>query len=414
MKTPLLLLLFCFLFGKSQQNFSFDGKTLVTLTDADMVATALTDGQLKQQSGIKDQLHIINLSPNTTELSIKQTEVPNTVLTWPTSLELSKDGKVAFVAETRQSPLENIQKVENVKRAFPEGRSIYAIDLEKGSIITVIDAGNLPNAIEMSHSGKILAVATEQYTEEIVLIEWKDGFFGNIQAYSTGKENVRATNISWHPSDKYLAVTLEEAGQVAFYKIVETADYALVESLGAPVEIGSLPGAGHFSPDGKHYIIPNLNEWEGPGEMVVVAFDEAEGNHQVSSKLSVGQGNEGFCISPDGNTIAVACTNGTLYPVGHPKWTPESSLYLLNFNQTEGTLTIEDQVSILGRMPQNLTFDANGDMLAVTIFEYYNLTVQSGGIQFWDIQNKDGKKQLKPSIFSATLPRGCHGLKLVK
>lgn len=410
MKTPLLLLLFCFLFGQSQQNFSFDGKALITLTDADMVATALSDGQLKKQEAIKDQLHIINLVPNSTELPIKQTEVPNTVLTWPSSLELSKDGKVAFVAETRQSPMEGIQKVENVKKAFPEGRNIYAVDLEKPSIITVVDVGILPNAIQMSHSGKTLAVVTEQYTEEIVLIEWDNGVFGNIQAYPSGKQDIRATNISWHPSDKFIAVTLEEAGQVAFYKIVETASYTLVETLGNPIEVGSLPGAGHFSPNGQHYIIPNVED----GEMVVIDFDETDGNHKVNNRLAVGTGNEGFSLSADGKLLAVACTDGTHYPINHPKWTPESSLYLLSFDPSNGKLAIEDQVSILGILPQNIVFDADGDMLAVTVFQNYDLTQQRGGIAFWNIIDKEGKKKLKPSIFSATLPRGCHGLKLVK
>jgi len=414
MKTLLPLLLFCFLFGKSQQNFSFDGQTIVALSDADMAATAFADGQLKKKEGASDQFMVISLDKSTENIQLSQIPVPNSVLTWPKVLELSKDGKTAFVAETRQSPMDGIQKVEDVQTAFPSGRSVYAMSIEGPSIATVVDVGTLPNAIKMSHSGKTLAVVTEQFSEEIVLIEWENGFFGKMQVYPHGYENVRATDISWHPSDQFLAVTLEERQEVVFYKIVENEAYTLVETWGTPVKVGKLPGAGYFSPDGKHYIIPNLNDWVTPGEMVVISFDEAEGNHTVASRLTIGSGPEGFAISPDGKTIAVACTNGTFFPDTDPKWNPQSELYLLNFDPNTAQLTVEDVQSFLGVLPQSIIFDADGNALAVSVYQYYDLTEQHGGIDFWNIKQEGGKKKLEKSIYNATLPSGCHALKLIK
>ncbi|MCU0449701.1 MAG: hypothetical protein MUC97_07615, partial [Bernardetiaceae bacterium] len=79
--------------------FRFDAKALLVLSDADMVASAYADGQLRTEPGVDDQLTVVNWQPGAPTL--RQLPVPNSVTNWVNGLAISPDGQTAFVVDTR-------------------------------------------------------------------------------------------------------------------------------------------------------------------------------------------------------------------------------------------------------------------------------------------------------------------------
>jgi len=398
------------LFGQSTKKFS--ANTIVALIDADMAATTFSDGELKREEGKVDLF--CKLSTADDQMSLTETPVSSSAVNWSKGLTVSKDGTVAFVTEARAMPSEDIQKVGDVYASFPEGRMLSAVSITDTKLITAMDIGKNPTAVQMNPAGNLLAVSTEQYLEEIVLIEWKDNMFGNIQTYPHGfEEEVHLTDISWHPSGSFLAVTIKEKRQIAFYKIIEQESYLSVEMWGEAIGMGGLPGAGRFTPDGKHYLISNVQSENNLGEMVSIAFDAESGDHVVNGLIPIGVSPEGFAISSTGEFIAVACKNGTFYPKNDERWTSTGSLILLQFDGNVGQFEVVDSIQFEGMLPRNVLFDKDDDMLAVSIYQYHDLTQRRGGISFFSIDKTGEAIELKKSIYNASLPSGCHSLYLV-
>lgn len=399
------------LFGQSTQKFS--AKTIVALIDADMAATTFVDGSLKREADKVDLFCKMSLQND--QIALNETAVSNSAAAWTKALTTTKDGSVAFVTEVRAAPSPDIQKVGNVYTTFPEGRLLSAVSITDSKLITAMDIGKNPVAVQMNPAGDLLAVATEQYLEEIVLIDWKDNMFGNIQTYPHGfEEEVRLTDISWHPSGKYLAATIAEKRQIVFYEIVEHESYLSVDLLGEAVGMGGIPGAGQFTPDGKNYIVTNVKEGTNEGELVSIAFDAEAGGHVVNGLIGAGIAPEGFTINSTGEFIAVTCKNGSYYPMNDERWTSNGTLILFQFDGNTGQFETADSIQFDGMLPRSVIFDKDEDMLAVSIYEYHDLTQRRGGISFFSIDKTGEAIVLKKSIYHASLPAGCHSIYLVE
>lgn len=93
---------------------------------------------------------------------------------------------------------------------------------------------------------------------------------------------------------------------------------------------GKHPGVGHFTPNGRHFIVTNLMwgddlDVESIGAtqsyLSVIRFgDSANANdevvHQIVATALVGGSAEEFAISPDGRFIVIAEYESQLFAVG--------------------------------------------------------------------------------------------------
>ncbi|MEM7550306.1 MAG: hypothetical protein AAF363_11550 [Bacteroidota bacterium] len=396
----------------AQNNPTFDAKGIVVLSDADMAASAYIDGHLKLIPEDRDELTLISLDEFPAEYTISKLPVSNSVTNWTKSLDITQDGTIAFVAETKGQIDRKTKKVDNVFTALPAATSIYAIDLSKPDqlrIISSAEVGNVPIVAQLSPDGKHIATVIEEPGKEIVIVSWDGQRFGKPKHFSIGvsfDQKVRATDISWHPSGDYLAVTLEESKQLAFYAVNKKRTG--IDLIGSPMAAGELPGAGQFTPDGKFYLLPDLNGWVSDGYLLSIKPDFEKGQHQIVSKAQVGRAPEGFGISADGRQVVIANMQGSHFPYGSELWTNGSSLSLLSMDD-QGKLVELDRKPFAGILPENVAFDKDGDMIAVAVYDYNDLGQKKGAVEFWKVS----ENSLEYSGFKVSVTRGAHVLKVI-
>ena len=426
MKQPLYCLLFLLTYSSTfflhaqSLPFNFSAKGILTLSDADMAASAYIDGDLKTVSTEFDQFSAIKWHNASNDLVVKSLHIPNSVTNLPKGLEVSPDGKTAFVASTRGSLPRSIQQVKNVLTDLPALTKLYAVDisdLNNPRLLDSIDVGRIPLSVDMRTNGDMLAIVTEQANNEVVLIEWKNNHFAAVSKYPSGfSGKARITDCEWDPTGKFLAATLEETNQVVLYYIRIFPKGIAFKQFGEPVTLGKFPGLGHWTPDGRFYIVSDLN-WNASdinSNIFSISFDMDDGkNHRLISTAKVGLHAEGFAISPDGQYIVAANIRESYRPINDPKFTAHSSLSLLTLD-TEGGLKTVGEYEFRGILPQGVDFDAQSSMLAVTVFDYWDLNTKSkGGIEFWQVE-KGENPTLKQTGFKIAMPRGTHIVKVIR
>lgn len=396
--------------------FNFNAKGILALSDADMVASAYADGKLNSEAGINDMFSTITVGDNIQDIKVKNIHVPNSVTNWVNGMTISKDQKTAFVIDTRGSLPSKVQQVKNVFEDLPSGNTLYAIDisdLTNPKIVSKIAVGSTPLSVDVNPLNETILIACAEKGKELVLIEWKNKKFGKLNTHSfKGATEQKVTHANWHPSGKYLGITLENIKSVQFFKVPSNSE---ITALGNPVNINGLPGASAFSPNGKFYIVPNLNWDKGynlNGELICVAFDE-NGGHKINSTATVGISPEGIAISPNGKYIASSNMGTNFFPLEFPIFGQKASISLLQFDQENGTMTVADTKEWDGILPEGIAFDKDSDMLVVTSFDYLDLSKRQGGLSFWQIITEDNNIKLKNTDFKLTLPRGTHYLKLI-
>ncbi len=400
--------------------FNFSAKGILTLSDADMAASAYVDGDLKTNSYEFDQFSAIKWHNTANDILVKSLNIPNSVTNLPKGLEISPDGKTAFVVSPRGSLPRTIQQVKNILTDFPPLSKLYAVDisdLNNPRLLDSIDVGQIPLSVDMRTNGDMLAIVTEQANNEVVLVEWKNNRFASVNKYPSGfSGKSRITDCEWDPTGKFLAATLEETNQIVLYYIRIFPKGIAFKQFGEPVTVGKFPGLGHWTPDGRFYIVSDLN-WNTSdiqSNIFSISFDMDEGrNHRLISTAKAGLHAEAFAISPDGQYIVAANIRESHRPINDPKFTAYSSLSLLRLN-TEGGLKTLGEYEFQGIFPQSVDFDAQSAMLAVTVFDYSDLNTKSkGGIEFWQLE-KGEKPALKHTGFKIAMPRGTHIVKIIR
>ncbi|MEY4902956.1 MAG: hypothetical protein RLZZ292_771 [Bacteroidota bacterium] len=402
--------------------FSFNAKGLVVLSDADMAASAFVDGKLKTERGVNDALTTISWGKNTTDIRATALVVSNSATSWAKPLDFSKDGKMAFVVENRKALDRGKEKVKNVKTDFPAGNMLYAIninDLNKPKTASGISVGNSPMSISIHPNGDMLAVAVTEKDNEIALVDFKKGSLGRVHSFShkVVEKDVRVTDITWHPSGKFLAVTLEPISKVAFYEVSMVNNVWRVTPFGDPVPAGDSPSAGVFSADGNNYIVTDLKSSSAkakgePGDLLVIHFDETAKQHKVMHTVKVGYNPESFALSPDGRFIAVSNVNTSYYPYDNAAFSSLSSLMLFSFDASTGALAQLDEQTWEGVLPKSIAFDNDSKSLVLTSYEDLDLNdKRRGSLHFWEITPEN---KLQKTGFKLSLTRGAHFVKVVR
>ena len=145
-----------------------------------------------------------------------------------------------------------------------------------------------------------------------------------------------------------------------------------------------------------------LNRTIGAGIFVLPAF--------VASFL--GETPTSFAISPDGSLVVVTNAKKSYYPWDNNDSSKKASISLLKLT-SDGSLNNVADYEFEGILPKNIVFDKSGENLAVSVFDYFNFGKHFGGIEFWKVKNGD-KPSLQKQDFKLFMPRGCHGIQIVK
>ncbi len=394
----------------------FNARGLVVISDADMAASAFADGKLLRDNAAKDKLTSVKF-PMVRGASSGSVLVSNSVLTHSNSMAIPAAGGLAFVLESRLRPEDDVKEYKDVQAEFPEGQKLFVIDIVNLSNPKVkfgFNVGKNPTSVDINKNE--LLVTTEEPGKELVFLEIdQDGKPTRFVQLPSGLDSTEVvTNVAFHPSGDFAAVTLGKSKSLALYKIIrEGGKLKNIEQVGTPLKAGDEPTFGKFSKDGKYYFV--LDSKGAPGkadaesELLVVEFSQTGGEHKLVGQTPVGLNASAFTVSPDGLVAVVgagksieAFTNGDA----------ASTITLLNVG-ADGVATKVADYPFDGIYANSIAFDKDGSNLAVSVFEYLEYGDRKGGVEFWTVE-KGGTPALKKQPGKISVERGSHTLRVIE
>jgi DNA-binding beta-propeller fold protein YncE len=415
--------------GFAEARGTFEGR-FVAVSDADMAGTAYADGVLELFPGAEDQLTLFaNGAP------VSAIAASNSVISWPQVVDVSDDGRFAFVIETRGAAPAGLEAYENVFEDFPTGTrlSIYRIE---GTQLTLIDQqdglGTNLQSVEYVDDGQMLVIGTEDEGGELVAVRLEDDgtildtiTLGLDLAYKPDDAERRIRTLHMSPDGTTLAVNVANK-RVQFFRVFRDINGVPEEAVPfgtGPVEVGARIAVGKWTPDGKFFIMTDTN-WgdgtlymltQGPGALTVIkppANDDSPA--EIVSRAEVGLSPEGFGISEDGTRVATINMERTYLPELAPLsfWAGrrQYSVSLLSLDSETGALNEIDRIYASGILPEDVIFDRGGNNLAVAVFHRRKGEDRKRGfIDFFSIESDTLVAQGK----TQGVMRGAHDLVLV-
>ncbi|MEM9247001.1 MAG: hypothetical protein AAGA67_14840, partial [Cyanobacteria bacterium P01_F01_bin.153] len=381
---------------------------MLVASDADMVATAYGDAKLDRVPGVEDTLTVVTLPLDKDQPVVASLPVSNSVMSWPQIVAVSPDGQRAYVVEVRSRPADGVNELDTIDQ-MPAGQRLTVVDIserERPKILESVEIGRNPEHISISPNGEFLAINSNEPGEELIIIKLlDDGRVGERTAFPMELDGSRQDNQTalWHPSGNYLAVVQGRNRQLGFYRVQSSGDdnggAIALEPLESPITVGNHLSHPRFTRDGRFLLVPDL-KWSlykipvlnfllnQPGEMIAIQFEpEAETPAKIVSRVEVGLSPEGFALSPDNSLIATVNMRRTYLPGFIPAWRgkPYSSLSLVKLDPRTGQLDVVDEYGFEGLLPEQATFDAAGNALAVVVFNDREPSPKTGTVEFWNV-----------------------------
>jgi len=383
----------------------------LVLSDADI---ALSQGLERKQSQYRtqrDSLSIIRID-STGIVTQNSIFLSNSIINNSKSIAISADKTTAYILQSRGEFPDSMRYSRELDWKVPIGKTLVAIDISditEMKIIDTINVGKSPTSVVLSPDGKSLALTVNEKHSEIIRIILEDNQFKYVfrhpHAVYSKKGNIRATDISWHPSGKYFAVILEEDNTVAFYKFIETTYGTRLALLGAPVEIGESLTMTQFTPDGNYCVVLNQDSTKNKNALVSIKFDE-NGNHKLIRSEITATNPKYFDISPNGKQIVVL--NKVVSEVSNDLSKHLTEYFSINlFELTEnGTFSKRNETRISETSVQNINFDRSGQRIILSYSNYAG--TKAGAIEFYEIDDTNNKLH-KMNVKRRT-PEGTHSV----
>lgn len=414
--------------GFAERPGVFEGRFLA-VSDADMTATAYADGRLEPFSGGRDEIALFEAGA-----LLSAEPASNSVISWPQIVDVSDDGRFAFVIETRAPAPAGVSEMQDVFTDFPQGSALTVFSIENDRIIEVDrreGVGLNPQSVDYIDEGQ-LVIGSEDDNAELVFVRIDDdGSVADINTYDLVIDYREDDTRKWirtvhaSPNGDLLAVNIADK-RIQFYRVFYD-DSGVVTGISpfglAAENLGRRLAVGKWSPDGQFFLVTDVN-WpdstigmltQGPGAITVLKppADEASPPTLVS-RAKVGRSPEGFSFSPSGAYVASINMERTYLPNSPPLafWQGRRrySVSLLSFDSNTGALAEIDRVYAAGVLPEDVIFDETETNLAVATYHRRKGGDRlKGFIDFFSIENRELVAQ------GATQPvmRGAHDLVLV-
>jgi 6-phosphogluconolactonase (cycloisomerase 2 family) len=407
---------------------SFEGRFLA-VSDADMAATAYADGKLEPFDGASD-----NLTLFADGAPVASVTAPNSVISWPQIVDVNGDGRRAYVIETfgsLPSGSSETKQVKDVNTAFPEGRTLRVFSLAADSLREIArrdDIGAKPQSVQVSADGRFLVIAAESEGAELTVVPLDtDGlpdaprFIALDPPYQESDAEPRIRTLHLSPDNRTLAVNVSNA-RIQFYNLVPDADGLpeRADPIGKPLNVGVRLAVGRWTPDGRFFLITDVNSYESSfamltqrgGQVHVIAPPVNGRAGRLIDSARVGRFAEGLELSDDGKMIASIAMERTYLPeISVLEVWPRRRTYLLtllSLDPDTGELTELDRIRAAGVLPEDVIFDETGRNLAVAVFHRRKgPDRQRGFIDFFSI-SPDGN--LRAQGRTQAVMRGPHDL----
>lgn len=139
---------------------NFAGRYLVSVSDADMLASAYEDGRLGSREG-KDAISVIPVGKHVSKLKAYDTIASNSVAGPPVAVAVTPDGRYALVVETWQQRPEGAWENQTF-RDLEQGDRILVFDLQDPTNPTLaqdLAIAERPDSVSINFDGSLVAVS---------------------------------------------------------------------------------------------------------------------------------------------------------------------------------------------------------------------------------------------------------------
>jgi hypothetical protein len=409
---------------------TIDAGVIAALSDGDYVARTYADGRLPSaDAGFKDALTV--LKRDAAGWQRQSIEVSNSVTAAPEVLQLSRDGRTAFVTE-RLGPR---PPGATQARELPPGQRLFAVALgaDAPRIVDSVTLETSPEALAVSPDGRTVAViANTPQASVLQLVAFDGQRFGAVERIALDTLGLRgngagarggltASNVQWHPRGDALAINLNTTNQVAFLRVVRNGARLAVRPWGAPLTVGADPFVGRFTPDGHHYLSADwgrnfaattLDERlpTKPSAVSVIRLAGSDGEHarhQRVDSVPTDRSSEGLAVSGDGRLVATVNMRGTALDRASPCFDRQATVTLLAFDAASSRLRKLADYPLDGVLPEGGVFDASGRHFLATVFEYRDGQPAGGGIEVFEVRSAEGDPALH-HLGRLAMPHGVH------
>ena len=411
----------------------FQGRYLVSVSDADMVASAYVDGQLGPREG-RDALSIIRLDGDPRDWEAVEVEAPNSVAGPPAAVDVTPDGRFAIVVETWTQRPEGDGAHTFADLAFADRAMVFDLsDPDAPTLVQEITVPIRPDAVRVNADGTLVAMTFNNQgagaETPLALFRLVDGQLSDpvlpeIPGWGLAD---RLIDVDWHPSENVLALLSETGPNIRFAAVTE--DLA-VEPFGNVVEIERAPYRIEFTPDGRH-VVANALYWgadiagrwiEAPrGSVLTVRLNaDTSGDaprHAMVSRVTTGVSPEGLAVSPDGRWVATTNLERSYLPYDDDRITWFSSITLAALDPETGVLTHVGDFNYDGILPEAAVFDNSSRYLAVVNYDHFDDRRPGGSVDFWRLARdplEPSNVQLVRTEHSVPVTRGAHSMVIAR
>lgn len=414
--------------NKSAPYFDFKGKLIVSLSDADMVASAYSNGKLGTPQG-SDALSVIRLDRLPQKLKAVEVSVPNSVTGPPSSVAVTADGHYAIAIETRGSVPKG--KKDALFKNLETGRRITVIDLsdpDKPVIVQKLEGPKgfkSPQSVSINAGATLVAISFKpddtNLQTPLIIYRLQNGQLSLpetpvIVGWTAGDELIAA---QFHPKENKLALLNSTKAELLFLKVEDDNGKIKLTGWGNKVGTDKVPFKVVFTPDGKYVLINSLTTY-GTVAVIKLAMSTDENGipkHEEVSKATASTLPEGLTVSPDGRWVVTTNLEMSWPASDDPKQGFFSSITLFSLNPETGFLKRTGNFSFDGILPESAVFDNSGKFLAVATFDHYDETRTGGSIDFWRLStdfNDPTRIEMVKTNYSVPVTRGVHSMVIVR
>ncbi|KAF3800036.1 hypothetical protein GCG54_00015619 [Colletotrichum gloeosporioides] len=412
-------------------HIDFQGRFLVAISDADMVSSAYTDGQIGPPQG-SDTLSIIQITDNPETWKVSNVSVGNAVVGPPTAMTVTPNGRYAIVVETlgpRSSANPNTTMSE-----LPSSRKITVIDLidlDRPAVVDTVEGFLQPSTVSVNAAGDLVAVthtlAGSGVETPVALYQFQQGKLSLLStpAIPDWPSGNLLMDAAFHPELDILALTDYSQPRLTLVRVIRQGSETKLERWGNSLSLETAPYTAKFTPDGRYvlsnamYVGPDIEAPRGTISSIrLEASQEQNGDphHSIVSRAEVGVMPEGLAVSPDGLWAVTANLERSTPALDSPSQGFFSSLSLLRVEPANGTLSTVGTYAFDGILPEGVVFDSSSRFVASTTFDQYDGRIPGGSIDMWRISGDHAdptRVEFVKTSVSVPVVRGPHVIAMV-
>ena len=303
----------------------------------------------------KDSVSVIDIAKPLNPRIVANLPLSNSVFGPPTNLAITPDGKLAFVA----NPVNMVQDGDKWKPA-PDTK-LHVIDLTENPPrhLTSIDVGKQPSGMSVNRAGTLALVANRNAkTVSVVSINGKD-----VKHEGEVAVDDEVAHVAIAPDGKRAMIVKNAIHKVGLMEIDGT---KVTYLKGRDMTAGWGAYNADFTPDGKLALIANTGIGGDGGSDTITVVDMAANPPRVIDHVNVGDGPEGFAISPNGKYAAAILLKGTA--ATRDKWsygaTGAVALLTIDTKRKSGQVRKVGEAGA-GGLPEGVAWSADSKYLYV-------------------------------------------------